>query len=128
MSEETIAFHEAGHAVAMHVLHRAIRKVSITPDNDSAGRVITRSPLRPFSGREELVELQSSGVRNKRQAHLEFALQRHRARCRDMLTIVLAGPRAVAKQTGSDSRTRMTLTPRTFDFYFANWMCPPSSN
>lgn len=64
MSEETTAFHEAGHAVAMRAMHRELRVVSIVADNDSVGRVVPRSPLRPFAWRDELFELQSAGIWN----------------------------------------------------------------
>ena len=36
---EKIAYHEAGHAVACHLLRRAFTRVSIIPDDDSLGRV-----------------------------------------------------------------------------------------
>jgi ATP-dependent Zn protease len=36
---EKIAYHEAGHAVACHLLWRAFTRVSIIPDDDSLSRV-----------------------------------------------------------------------------------------
>lgn len=102
MSQEKIAFHEAGHAVAMRALHFAICQVSIVADGDSVGRVVPRSPLQPFAWSEELFDLQSSSIRNQRRDSLELALRRHRARCRDMLSVILAGPLAAAKLTASD--------------------------
>jgi hypothetical protein len=36
---EKIAYHEAGHAVACHLLRRAFTRVSIIPDDDSLGGV-----------------------------------------------------------------------------------------
>jgi hypothetical protein len=102
ISEETIAFHEAGHAVAMRALHFAIREVSIVADGDSVGRVVPRSPLQPFAWRVELFDLQTSRIRNKRRDSLELALRLHRSRCRNMLSVILAGPLAAAKLTESD--------------------------
>jgi hypothetical protein len=86
----------------MCALHFAIREVSIVATADSAGRVIPRSPLQPFAWREELFDLQSSDARNRRRESLELLLGRHRARCRDMLSVVLAGPLAAARFIMSD--------------------------
>jgi len=69
------AYHEAGHAVAAHVLKFPIRSVSIVQDLDTAGRMVYRSPL--------------AGIR------LDFdGSDRARLRAESAIIVALAGPAA----------------------------------
>ena len=42
MKDSTVAYHEAGHAVAAFWLHRPICKVTIIPDENSSGKVVRK--------------------------------------------------------------------------------------
>jgi len=42
LKDSTVAYHEAGHAVAAFWLHRPIRKVTIIADENSSGKVVRK--------------------------------------------------------------------------------------
>lgn len=83
---ESTAYHEAGHAVAARWLHRAVRTISIVPDEDSLGRVehypITGAWLRP--------DIEIDG---RTRDYLETSI-----------TVSLAGPSAERKYRGRWNR------------------------
>ena len=51
MEDSTVAYHEAGHAVAAFYLGQNIRKVTILPYGDSRGHYLRRRRRRTVEGR-----------------------------------------------------------------------------
>ncbi len=54
MTRKSIAYHEAGHAVAAVVLKRGVRNVTIRPRNDYAGRLLQRTGVTETSSHKAL--------------------------------------------------------------------------
>jgi hypothetical protein len=83
---EATAYHEAGHAVAAFLLFRAVKRISIVPDDETSGPV-EHYPIR--------------GTWFQPDVEIDMRARRH---METSITLLLAGPSAERKATGRWNR------------------------